>query len=277
MGKSYIRRLIDACAAAFQLLTRIPVPYQPRYNEEVYRRSVVFYPLVGMVIGAVLMILYDGLPLLLPAEASAVLLLIVWIMLTGGLHLDGWMDTADGLLSHCSRERKLEIMKDSRVGAMGVIACVCYLLLKAALLHALIKASVVRLLPLWIIPIWSRFLMTAAIAWWPYARGEQGGMGALVQQAGNRHVLPALFTAVASSYLLWTLSLFIADVGLPLNQFTMFLIGAIVLTFTLGLGAAYVIGRKLGGQTGDTYGALNEWMELILLLAAVVAAVHVPI
>lgn len=119
--------------------------------------------------------------------------------------------------------------------------------------------------------------MTAAIAWWPYARGEQGGMGALVQQAGNRHVLPALFTAVASSYLLWTLTLFIADVGLPLNQFTMFLIGAIVLTFTLGLGAAYVIGRKLGGQTGDTYGALNEWMELILLLAAVVAAVHVPI
>ena len=77
----------------------------------------------------------------LPTMPAAVLLLAIWVVLTGGLHLDGLMDTADGILSHRPREQMLEIMKDSRVGAMGVIVCVLHLLLKFSLLYTLLDAE----------------------------------------------------------------------------------------------------------------------------------------
>uniref|UniRef100_UPI0005850CC2 adenosylcobinamide-GDP ribazoletransferase n=1 Tax=Paenibacillus sonchi TaxID=373687 RepID=UPI0005850CC2 len=78
---------------------------------------------------------------------AAVITLILWVWLTGGLHLDGWMDCADGLLSYRTRERMLEIMKDSRVGAMGVLACMLLLLLKASLLAAFLEGGSWRELP----------------------------------------------------------------------------------------------------------------------------------
>ncbi|MCZ4151790.1 adenosylcobinamide-GDP ribazoletransferase, partial [Escherichia coli] len=98
------------------------------------RESVVYYPLVGAAIGLAVWLGGALFGTVLPALPAAVLTLTLWVWLTGGLHLDGWMDTADGLLSYRSRERMLEIMKDSRVGAMGVIACVLLLMMKAALL-----------------------------------------------------------------------------------------------------------------------------------------------
>ncbi len=142
-----------------------------------------FYPFVGWVLGGLVAVLGGMLTALgLPPTVAAALTLCGWIALTGALHLDGLMDTADGIFSHRSRERMLEIMKDSRVGAMGVIACVLLLLIKWSLLSELLGTSGERLPSSWplvsLAPLWSRWFMVAAIVGWPYARASQsGGLG----------------------------------------------------------------------------------------------------
>src|SRR5690554_3038135 len=108
---------LHACISAFQLLTTLYVPIKITYNDATNRRSVVFYPLAGSVIGLLLFMAALGLSYVLPSIVAGVCLLIIWVVLTGGIHLDGLLDTADGILSRQPREKMLEIMKDSRIGA----------------------------------------------------------------------------------------------------------------------------------------------------------------
>lgn len=260
-----------ALVAAFQLLSRIPFPVQVPYEERVLRRSVLFYPAVGCVIGLLLAAAGAGLSAVLPVSVSAALLTGLWVALTGGLHMDGLMDTADGLLSHRSRERMLEIMKDSRVGAMGVLACVLQLLIKYALLSALLdrgwaggSAALVAA-----VPVWSRWFMVAAIAGWPYAR-EGPGMGAMFKGAGPRHLLAASLLAA----LLSVGCLALVGAGGGLKQAAALSAAGAAAAGAAGMFAAARMARKLGGLTGDTYGALNEIVESALLLAAVLYAVN---
>ena len=124
--------------AALQFLTRLPLPVQLPDSDAVFRRSTVFYPAAGLLIGLLTAGSAWGFSYLFPFYINAALVLILWVFLSGGLHLDGLMDTADGLLSHRSRERMLEIMKDSRVGAMGVVAGVLSALLRVSLLAYLL-------------------------------------------------------------------------------------------------------------------------------------------
>lgn len=258
----------SACAAAFQFLTRLPVPVKLDYNDALFRRSVVFYPLVGFVLGALLFGVSKLLHMVLPPLPAAALLLAAWTLLTGALHLDGLMDTADGVLSHRSRERMLEIMKDSRVGAMGVVVCVLVLILKWSLLQELFRSgeqSGLLLLPM--VLLWSRWYMVVAIAGWPYARQERGGgMGTFYRGIGWKHVAGNSAAAVILSAAVLQLSQ-----GLGLHWageiWTLLAFGGM----TLGGGylmSAY-IHRKLGGLTGDTYGAMNELLEVLLLLMLV--------
>ena len=255
----------QAVAAAFQFLTRFPVKSELDYTPELFRRSTRHYPLAGAAIGAVVWCVASAALYLLPPLPAAVLTLVLWVALTGGLHLDGWMDTADGLLSYRPREQMLEIMKDSRVGAMGVMACVLLLLLKASLLYSLLAGGwppIVLLLP----PIWSRWFMVHAMASWPMARGNKGLAGSNFNGMEKRHSLAALPGAV----LLATA----AAVLFPLfgiGKWTYGQAGLAWLALPLaawagGTWAARRMARKLGGLTGDTYGALNEGIETLLLL-----------
>lgn len=254
-------------AAAFQFLSRFPVPVQVPFEERVLQRSVVFYPLAGFVIGAVLGAGVAFLPLALPPSAAAAILTAIWAYLTGGLHLDGLMDTADGVMSHRSRERMLEIMKDSHTGAMGVMACVLQLLMKYGLLYALmasipdfgrLQAAVLLTLT----PLWSRWMMTAAMCMWPYAGGS-GGLGAMFRGTGSRHLagstVMALLLAIPAGVRLS------GGFGPGLTVTA----AAIVWTALGGGGLAFRLSKKLGGLTGDTYGAINECTETWLLLAVV--------
>lgn len=166
---------------AVQFLTRLPLPVRIEWTPAVLRRSLAFYPVVGMILGLLLTGSGWVLEKTLPPLPAAALLLCLWIGLTGALHLDGLMDTADGLLSHRSRERMLEIMKDSRVGAMGVIVCVAVLLLKWSVMVPLLTDG--ALTGSWIlllVPVWSRTFMAAAVALWPYARSG-GGLGGFLK------------------------------------------------------------------------------------------------
>ena len=120
----FLSNQLQAAGAAFQLITRIPIPIMIPFVPQVLARSVVYYPLVGTVVGGITAAVGWFLFAYAPAMPAAVSSVILWALLSGALHLDGLMDTADGVLSHRSRDRMLEIMKDSRVGAMGVIAAV---------------------------------------------------------------------------------------------------------------------------------------------------------
>jgi adenosylcobinamide-GDP ribazoletransferase len=259
---------LHGCIAAFQFLTRLPIPVRIDYTQQVFRRSVVFYPMAGAVIGLIVAAAGAALDGVFPALPLSVILLVLWIGLTGGLHLDGLMDTADGILSHRSREQMLEIMKDSRVGAMGVIVCVLHLMLKVSLLYTLLDKGIwIAAIPLLMLAtIWSRWFMVAAIYGWPYARRE-AGMGSLVQGVSVRHL-------AASTWIGALLSIAVLYIGGGRQLVTFYgwdslsmLVGIILGALVIGIGTAAYLNHKLGGLTGDTYGAINELIEVGLLLA----------
>lgn len=262
---------LRACIAAFQFLTRLPIPVQINYTDRVFQRSVIFYPLAGFVIGLLLLLAGEGLSLVLPAMPAAVLLLGFWVVLTGGLHLDGLMDTADGILSHRPREQMLEIMKDSRVGAMGVIVCVIHLLLKFSLLYTLLDTAGMggACFLLAIVPIWSRWFMVAAIHGWPYARRDSG-LGSFFRGVTKWHVtLSSLVALFTTTLFIEIFSTWLADssvISYSLIYGLTILFSFATGTILIGWLLATYISRKLGGLTGDTYGALNELLETLLLL-----------
>jgi adenosylcobinamide-GDP ribazoletransferase len=260
---------VSAAVSAVQLLTKLPLPAPAAWNEAVGRRSIVFYPLAGAVIGLALGAVFAWIPVLLPSAPAAAVLLGVWVWLTGGLHLDGWMDTADALGSYRSRERMLEIMKDPRVGAMGVAAGTLLLLGKLTLLYALLEyarmGSVNVGAALACVPIAARAFLPWAIVGWPYAGGA-GGMGAALRSAGYRHAFASLVIAAAGVLLVFR------AVGTGDAEFVVWIGAAAgLLTAAAGSIGSLWLSRKLGGLTGDSYGALTEGLELLLLLTLAAA------
>jgi adenosylcobinamide-GDP ribazoletransferase len=265
---------VQAAVAAIQFLTHFPIPVEVPFEKPVLTRSVIYFPLAGGLIGIALGAASWLLSFVLPPWPSAVIVLALWAGLTGGLHLDGLMDTADGVLSHRSKERMLEIMKDSRVGAMGVIAAVLLLLLKASLLAELLKAGQIHGYALIVVFIvcttWSRSWMAAAIAGWRPARSGEGvGVlfnGVKKMQAGASFAIAAIITLI---------TLIINSINYGTEQQPLLLAGMVVsvsclITIICGGMAAVWLNRKLGGLTGDTYGAMNEVIETALLMAAII-------
>ncbi|MBE0337007.1 adenosylcobinamide-GDP ribazoletransferase [Paenibacillus sp. 23TSA30-6] len=281
----------QAIAAAFQFLSRLPVKAELDFSPELLKRSASYYPLVGMVIGLIVWCFAALASLVLPPLPCAVLTLAVWVWLTGGLHLDGWMDAADALFSYRSRERMLEIMKDSRVGAMGVIACVLLLMLKASLLYTVLAErdlSGLLLLPM----VWSRWFMVSAMKRWPKARNDDG-LAARFADMSSRRAGLAVFWAVlitlgAAAGQCIIAGWFTGTGGMDMDNTSFTAYGqsifshpgelAIWTGFLLlpllanGVGSftASRINRRLGGLTGDIYGALNELLETVLLLFIVI-------
>ncbi|RIX51700.1 adenosylcobinamide-GDP ribazoletransferase [Paenibacillus nanensis] len=264
---------MQAAIAAIQFLTRFPVPVQVPFEKPVLTRSVIYFPLAGGLIGAALGAASWLLSFVLPPWPAAVIVLALWAGLTGGLHLDGWMDTADGVLSHRSRERMLEIMKDSRVGAMGVIAGVLLLLLKAALLAELLKLGDIEgMAPITLFILGtslSRAWMAAAIAGWPPARHGEG-MGNLFSGVNKIQATGSFAAAAILSFI--ALMINYINHEHPFYLIGIALMAACFMSIVCGWTAAAWLNRKLGGLTGDTYGAMNEFIETVLLLAAIIWA-----
>ncbi len=265
---------LSAAAAAVQLMTRVPIPFAFAWNERIARRSIAFYPLAGLVVGVVVGLVYALSAAWVPPPAAAALVVAAWVWVTGGLHLDGWMDTADALGSNRSRERMLEIMKDPRVGAMGVASGALLLLGKYAFVLSLLEytaAGGVRLAAaVAAAPILARMFAPWAVVRWPYAGGS-GGMGAAMRAAGVRHALAAL--VVGAACLAAALALFGGGAADAVMLLPLAAAGA-ALTAAAGALGAYRLSRRFGGLTGDLYGALIEGLELLLLFAVVVVGFH---
>ena len=244
---------------ALQFLTRIRLFRDPDYDDGLFGRSVKFFPLVGLLAGSIL----AGVAVLtggwLPGTVRSTLLVTLSVFITGGLHCDGLMDSADGLFSGRSRERMLEIMKDSRVGSFGVVAIFLLLLWKWALLHDLPDSLLVPALISMM--TFGRFAMILAILHFPYARPE--GMGkAFALYAGTHSLGPALAT------LLGLLAVFYFVTGpLVCGIAAAAALAAILFAFWFGRWTTH----KLGGMTGDTYGAVTELSELVVLTVFVLS------
>lgn len=255
-----------AFLAAIQFLTRIPVPIRIDYGASLLARSTVFFPLAGLGIGLLLILSAWLMLFLLPHYVVAVLLVVCWVALTGALHLDGLIDTADGMLSHRSRLEQLEIMKDSRIGAMGAVVAILYLLLKIVLVYACFRE-----LPanwswalLVVIPVFSRCVMVLAIVFWPYARAEHS-LGRWFAEAGLPHAVLAFVLTVIIA-LLSTAIVFGSDSWFVPAVYVIVMLGFAIV---FGMLVCGYVTRKLGGMTGDTFGALNELTEVALLLFAI--------
>jgi len=233
---------------AFYQLTRLPLP-NVDFDEKACGRSTLYFPAVGLFLGGLLASLAWGAGFLFPAGIKAALIVVGMVVLTGGMHLDGFMDSVDGLFSGRPRERKLEIMRDSRVGAFGVIGVICLLLLKYNLLLELPDGVLFKVLL--VLPAISRWGMAIAVIAFPYARPDGLGKVYAVQSGSRELAGSTIITAVAVALIL----------GLQ---------GAWLVA--LAAFAAWLAGKKivkeLGGLTGDTYGFINELLEVVLLLAA---------
>jgi adenosylcobinamide-GDP ribazoletransferase len=234
---------------ALTFLTKIPWPWSGEADEKDLARSLFWFPWVGALLGLIFWGTWVALTKYLAGPAAAALLLALTALITGGLHLDGLADAADGLGGGHTPAEALAIMKDSRVGAFGVISLIVALLLKFSLFLSF-TGSGGRALMLY--PVLSRWGIVLLSYLSPYARPE-GGLGQAMTMGVSRRV------AVGAGLTAFVLSLAILGItGLLLFAIT----GG-----TVWLGSLY-FQRRLGGITGDVLGATNEVLEILVLTGA---------
>ncbi len=239
---------------AIAFLTIFPVPTG---NKGPMGQVPAWFPLVGLGLGGILAGLDYAAGQALPALVVGALLLAALLVLTRALHTEGFLDSCDGLLGGYSGERRLEILRDTHVGAFAVIGCVVLLLLKWVLLVAIPASARTGLLVAF--PCLSRLGMLSTMTAFKYARSE--GMGTAFQVKGRWW--RAAFAAATA----------MAAVTLLLGPAGPVLLSAAVL---VSLGVGWWMSRLLGGMTGDTYGAVNEMGEVTVLLLGIVLYDAVP-
>ncbi|SUP40900.1 adenosylcobinamide-GDP ribazoletransferase [Veillonella criceti] len=232
-----------------QFLTRLKIVNQTEWDIHDFGKSVIYFPFVGLVIGAFMAALYWLLADYLPIQLLALLLVIFEFLFTGGLHADGFMDTCDGLFSGRDRERKLEIMKDSRVGSNGVVGFVFLTLLKWQLVANVDPKFLWELLLF--LPIISRYSLVLSIRLFQYARPEGMGKAFAVYSPKSTLAWATLFATLPVLYFRWDYAVFLG-IGILIN----FILNS-------------YISKHLGGVTGDTYGFVIESSEVLLILAAI--------
>jgi adenosylcobinamide-GDP ribazoletransferase len=235
---------------ALQFLTRLPAPRDLKTSEEELGRAAMFFPLVGMLVGGGGALLHVALLHLLPPPTCVLLVLIYASFITNAFHEDGLADAVDGFGGGWTRERMLEIMRDSRIGTFGALALIFLVLAKYNFLSALEPARIWR----WLIVAHTaaRWTTLPLCLWLPYARAE--GQGKLVaRRVGYGGVAVATVTLLAALTLLPGRAAVVAF--------------AVAVAVVIASGWYYR--RRLGGITGDCLGATNQVTEVLLYLVAV--------
>lgn len=236
---------------ALQFLTIFPVRVKSKIEKNDFGASLLYFPLVGFLIGLLLVLsalALSSLPFLL----KAAIILIISIIVTGGIHLDGFADTCDGFYGNNSKEKILEIMKDSRIGSMGVVGIVSILLLKFSLIASFSEGLLWKALLLMV--VFSKWIQVMACFGSSYVRRE-GKARYFIEYATKREFFVGFF---------FTLILFC--VFLKLKGLILFF----VLFLFVFLFMQY-IKKKIGGMTGDTIGGLSEFAEVAVLLSVFLA------
>lgn len=243
------RKILIKLSAGIAFYTCLPIPHTWNLDFNGIAR---FAPLIGLMVGAILGLIDLGLQVLgMPILTRSAVVIICGIALTGGLHLDGVMDTADGLAVP-DQKRRLEVMSDSATGAFGAMAAIALLLLK---ITALTDLDSDRFLILMGVAGWGRWGQLVAIARYPYLKPT--GKGAFHKQAKY-----SIWDFLQSLLLLLSIS----GIQILLNPESWLVASGMAIG---GIAIALLTGawfnRCLGGHTGDTYGAVVEWTEALLL------------
>lgn len=243
------KHLVHSCCSAVIFYTTIPLPISWTGN---WQRIARWASSVGIFIGVLL-----GLTDLflqscqIPEFTRSALIVAIWLGITGGLHLDGAMDTADGLAVR-ERERSLEIMKDSATGAFGAMAGIIILLLKTAALSEINDYS-------WLVLIlagaWGRWGQLIAIAFYPYLRKQ--GKGAFHKE--NLHLPQDILVGSIPLFLFQGILIYLEpEIWI---QWLIMMVGCAAIAIATG----YYFYYQFKGHTGDTYGATVEWSEALIL------------
>ncbi|MDH4101432.1 MAG: adenosylcobinamide-GDP ribazoletransferase [Nitrospirota bacterium] len=239
---------------AIQLLTRFNLKKVVTLDRASIAASMAWFPVAGAVQGAVLVLSHLFFSLFLPAPLVSGLLVAALFLSNGGLHLDGFADTVDSLAGGSTPERRLEIMKDSSVGAIGAAGLVIILLLKFCAIYALLTHAPdqARFAGLFLFPIVGRWGMVPVACSLKYARPEGGLGGAFEKNSIRVFLISTFITGVALSGLLgpWALT-------------------TLGVVWLFSVGASDFFERRLGGFTGDVLGFVSELAEVIFLISLV--------
>jgi len=238
---------LQSALIALQFLTQIPVTFKQYPNGKVQGGSLIFYPLIGLLIGGLLSIsawLLAGSPPLV----SAAIILTIWVVISGALHIDGLADSCDAWIGgHGDKQRSLEIMKDPASGPIAVVMVICMLLLKLTAIHAIIDTQQYGLLL--VAPIVARSLLPFLLLQTPYVR--KNGIGALMIANAPKKIV----------YISATIGLLLATL---LGSLAASLLALLCL---VGLRALML--KRLDGLTGDTAGASLEILEMVVIVTLV--------
>ncbi len=227
--------------AAFALLTILPI----RRELDFSARAFSFFPIVGATLGAILTFTFLVSRLFFPPLVTAALLVALWALLTGALHLDGVSDACDALFAATTRERRLEILRDVHIGAFGATGLLLILLLKCSALNQINVAAI------FLAPVLARWALVYAAAF-PLARNE--GMAAMfAKKLSWREITVATIIAFACT--------------IPFGWFG---VSAWIVTSVVATLLARFAMARLGGLTGDVYGMICECVEVSVLLVGTV-------
>ncbi len=234
---------------ALKFLTILPVGRNLEIQDKELAKSASYFPLVGALIGLLLVgIDFIFRPFFLGSIVN-LFVLITLILITGALHLDGFMDSVDGLFSGKDKNRILEIMRDSKVGSFAVLAVICLLLLKLSFLNEI--QPNIRYSTLILMPALSRWGVVCLAKIYPYARKTAGTGEPFARLVGAKELIRAtLFMAILTG-LLFQLKGIIVWLAV----------------FAVLILLSKWINKKIGGMTGDTYGAIIETLEVVILVS----------
>jgi len=244
-----LTRALSRFCTALRFLTIIPVSWRAQDDDQYFNNCLIYFPIVGLLIGCIGYLGISLVQIFFPQQLVAVFAIIYLAFISGCLHLDGLSDSADGLFSARPREKSLEIMKDSRVGAMGVVVVVCVLLGKYAALCAISADKLC--LAVFLMPVIGRCAIIFVMAGQKYAR-QEGGIGLLFYSDTSKRAavivvigLVLLLSVVASSHVVFIL------------------LSVLATTFVF----AKWCKSRIGGATGDTLGAVCELTEMVAVVA----------
>jgi adenosylcobinamide-GDP ribazoletransferase len=246
-----------AFLTALQFLLISPAFIKRPFTARELGAAVGFYPLVGLVLGGLLLAADYLLALFMPPLVRLALILVLWVLLTGALHLDGFLDACDGLLGGYTPESRLEIMRDEHFGAFALAGGVLLLLVKFSALSAITPLAPALLLA----PVLGRWGMAVALVAFPYARPQ--GLGRAVKDTASwaQAITATAFAIPITVVVAWLWAGWWAFLALGI---------AVLLVWG---GARYTL-RRLPGLTGDIYGALNEIIEVAVLLVLASGSFH---
>ena len=261
-------------------MTRIPMP-KTEYDEEKLGKSMKYFPVVGIIVGFILLffcIIFNFILKNISYSAALPLMIIVVILTdlitTGGLHLDGLADTFDGIFSYRSKHKMLEIMKDSRLGSNGALALILYFLLKFVLLFSLtIESRESALYAIMTYPVIARFCSVVSCASSPYARGSGMGKTFVDNTKICGLIVAAIITFLYTVGILFLPFILFTNYSLPIEFMVRTILIVIIIIGLLALFAfafSKLMERKIGGITGDTLGALLEISSLVYIFLLLV-------